>query len=204
MEEPSVYYVIWEQFKLTSWWEWISTISQVISVFYAQRNNVLVYPSGIVGVIIAAYLYFFVASPPLYAEGSVHLYYFGMSCYGWYLWVQKDKLTVYVYPISWAKKKEIIVALILCSISFLLLFVWLEYFTNSNTSLLDSFVSATAITAMWMMAKRKIENWLFWMASNIVAIPLHVYKGFYLFALMFFLFLLMAVYGYFKWKRELR
>jgi nicotinamide mononucleotide transporter len=75
-------------------------------------------------------------------------------------------------------------------------------FTDSNTPILDSLVSASAITAMWWMAKRKIENWLAWIFSNIVAIPLNFYKGLMLFSLMYVLFLLMAWWGYTEWKKK--
>jgi nicotinamide mononucleotide transporter len=77
----------------------------------------------------------------------------------------------------------------------------LVYITNSNTPILDSLVSASAVTAMWWMAKRKIENWIAWIVSNIVAIPLNFYKGFMLFTLMYILFLVMAYAGYTSWKK---
>ena len=79
----------------------------------------------------------------------------------------------------------------------------LVYMTDSNTPVLDSLVSSSAITAMWWMAKRKIENWIAWIFSNIVAIPLNFYKGFMLFTLMYILFLVMAYLGLKEWKKKL-
>src|SRR5690606_6278356 len=142
---------------------------------------VWVYPTGIAGVLIAAYLYFFVAFPPLYAEGSVHVYYFGMSCYGWWIWTRKNKQKEYEYPIQFASDKQRWAAGILWVSAWLLLYLILRYATDSNTPLADSGVSASAIAAMWLMAGRKIENWTLWMISNAMAVPLHLYKGFYLF-----------------------
>jgi len=78
----------------------------------------------------------------------------------------------------------------------------LKKFTNSNTPILDSLVSSSAITAMWWMAKRKIENWLAWIFSNIVAIPLNFYKGLMLFTLMYVLFLVLAWMGFVTWKKK--
>jgi nicotinamide mononucleotide transporter len=177
--------------------EWISTITQIASVWYARKNNVLVYPTGIIGVLIASYLYF---NSKLYADGSLNIYYFGMSVYGWYNWVQKKDANHYTYPISWCTKPQLAFG-----ISFFLFFWGVIYFvlaklTDSNTPLLDSLVSSSAITAMWWMAKRKIENWLAWIFSNIVAIPLNFYKHYYLFTLMYILFLAMAGWGYVEWK----
>ena len=82
-----------------------------MSVWYARKNNVLVYPTGIIGVLLAAYVYFFMAQPPLYADASLNLYYFLMSVYGWYNWVQKKDGDHYTYPISWCTRKELVVGI---------------------------------------------------------------------------------------------
>jgi nicotinamide mononucleotide transporter len=196
---------IYQQFiadiKLTRWQEWGSTITQIASVWYAKKNNVLVYPTGIIGVLLAAYVYFIISSPPLYADASLNIYYFIMSVYGWYNWAKK-KDNGLQYPISWCNKKELNIGIALFVSSWIALYLALTFFTNSNTPFLDSLVSSSAVTAMWWMAKRKIENWLAWILSNIVAIPLNFYKGFMLFTLMYILFLLMAWMGYAAWKKE--
>ena len=106
-----------------------------------------------------------------------------------------------VYPISWCNRKELWGGIAFFFFFWAVIFAVLEYFTDSNTPVLDSLVSASAITAMWWMAKRKIENWLAWIFSNIVAIPLNFYKGFMLFTLMYILFLLLAWMGYNTWKK---
>ena len=84
---------IWEKLvsniQQTSWQEWVSTVTQIASVWYARKNNVWVYPTGIIGVLLAAWLYFFNSHPPLYADGFLNVYYFIMSVYGWYNWMQK-------------------------------------------------------------------------------------------------------------------
>ncbi|MEY4134567.1 MAG: hypothetical protein RL386_917, partial [Bacteroidota bacterium] len=71
------------------WQEWTSTLAQIASVYYARKNNILVYPTGIIGVLLAAYIYFYLVDPPLYADGALNLYYFAMSVYGWYRWSQR-------------------------------------------------------------------------------------------------------------------
>lgn len=181
--------------------EWISTITQIASVWYARKNNVLVYPTGIIGVLLAAYLYYFDSTPPLYADGTLNIYYFLMSVYGWYNWVQKKDAAQYTYPISWCTRPQLIFGIGFFLFFWALIYFVLTRFTDSNTPLLDSLVSSSAITAMWWMAKRKIENWLAWIFSNIVAIPLNFYKHYYLFTLMYVLFLAMAWWGYIEWKK---
>ncbi|MBS1509286.1 MAG: nicotinamide mononucleotide transporter [Bacteroidetes bacterium] len=187
--------------KSTHWQEWISTVTQVASVWYARKNNVLVYPTGIIGVLLASYVYFYVSAPPLYADATLNIYYFIMSVYGWYNWTKK-KNDAFEYPISWCNKKDLSIGIGFFASSWLILFFVLKGFTNSNTPLLDSLVSGSAVAAFWWMAKRKVENWIAWIVSNIVAIPLNFYKGFMLFTLMYVLFLILAWMGYVSWKKE--
>ena len=197
---------IWQQFinniQQTKWPEWVSTVTQIASVWYARKNNVLVYPTGIIGVLLAAYLYFWGSHPPLYADGSLNIYYFLMSVYGWYNWVKKKDGEHLTYPISWCNKKELSVGVAIFFVAWGLIYYTLIKITDSNTPVLDSLVSGSAVVAMWWMAKRKIENWLAWIFSNIVAIPLNFYKEFYLFSVMYVLFLLMAWWGYAEWKKQ--
>lgn len=199
-------YEIWQHFitnvKETRWPEWASTATQVASVWYAKKNNVLVYPTGIIGVLLASYVYFFMVTPPLYADASLNIYYFAMSVYGWYNWVQKKQSSEYTYPISWCTKKELLYGVAFFAVSWAGIYLLLTRLTNSNTPLLDSLVASSAITAMWWMAKRKIENWLAWIVSNIIAIPLNFYKELMLFTLMYILFLLMAWQGFAAWKKQ--
>lgn len=182
------------------WQEWLSTILQIASVWYARKNNILVYPTGIIGVILAAWVYFFVSNPPLYADGMLNIYYFIMSLYGWYNWTKVDQSQELVYKITWCTKSELVYGVMGCIVGWAIIYFMLTEYTNSDTPILDAMVSATALTAMWWMAARKVENWLAWIVSNIVAIPLNFYKGFMLFTAMYILFLVMAWAGYRTWR----
>ncbi|MEZ4911352.1 MAG: nicotinamide riboside transporter PnuC [Saprospiraceae bacterium] len=190
-----------EDIQNTSWYEWISTASQIVSVFYAQKNNVLVYPTGMIGVLLAAWMYWFIASPPLYADGVLNIYYFIMSVYGWYNWSLKNKEQVEVFTADYASKNEIFIGTTILCTSWIILYFSLKYLTNSDTPILDGLVSSSAVVAMWLMARRRIENWYAWILSNIVAIPLNYYKGFVLFTIMYVLFLGMAIVGHRSWRK---
>ena len=198
---------IWQQFTdnviQTHWEEWLSTVLQIASVWYAKKNKVLVYPTGIIGVLLASYIYYFISDPPLYADAILNIYYFFMSIYGWYNWVQKKNEQL-VFPISWCDKKELSIGVGIFIFFWGLIYYMLISITNSNTPVLDSLVSSTAVISMWWMAKRKMENWIAWIVSNIVAIPLNFYKGFMLFTLMYILFLGLAVSGYKEWKMKIK
>lgn len=190
--------------RITSWQEWISTVTQVASVWYAKKNNILVYPTGIIGVLLAAWIYFFIASPPLYADGILNIYYFLMSVYGWYNWGRRNHQHIHTYPISYCNPRELYTGIAGFLVAWLVIFILLEEMTNSNTPVLDSLVSSSAFTAMWWMARRKIENWHAWIFSNIVAIPLNFYKGLMLFTVMYVLFLILAWSGLTEWKKKLQ
>jgi nicotinamide mononucleotide transporter len=193
-----------ENIKILRWQEWVSTILQIASVWYARLNNILVYPTGIIGVLLAAYVYFFMVDPPLYADAALNIYYFLMSVYGWYNWVQKKDAAHYTYPITWCNRKELAIGMGFFLVFWAVIYFVLDRWTDSNTPILDSLVSSSAITAMWWMARRKIENWLAWIFSNIVAIPLNFYKDLMLFTLMYILFLVLAWMGFTEWKKRWR
>ncbi len=186
----------------TRWQELVSTITQIASVWYARKNNILVYPTGIIGVLLAFWVYLFIAQPPLYADGILNLYYFAMSAYGWNQWLKKTESDEDTFPISWCNTKELATGIIGFVVAWIAIYFLLHYMTDSNTPLLDSLVSSTAMTAMWWMAKRKIENWIAWIVSNIIAIPLNFYKGFMLFTVMYVIFLVLAYMGYRTWKKK--
>jgi nicotinamide mononucleotide transporter len=189
--------------QYTRWQEWVSTVTQIMSVWYAKKNNILVYPIGIIGVALAAYIYFIVASPPLYADGMLNIYYLIMSLYGWYNWRLRDQ-NDFVYKISKCDSKEWAIGIGALLGMWALLYLLLNHFTDSNTPVLDALVSSSAVIAMWWMTKRKIENWLAYILSNIVAIPLNFYKGFMLFTLMYVLFLVLCILGYREWQEKLK
>lgn len=202
MTIQDIYAQFMDEIMTTQWQELVSTFAQIASVWYARKNNILVYPTGIIGVILASWAYLFIAHPPLYADGILNIYYFGMSAYGWYNWMQKNDSDTDTFPISWCTKSELTTGIIGFVLAWAAIYFLLHYMTNSNTPFLDALVSSTAMTAMWWMAKRKIENWIAWIVSNIVAIPLNFYKGFMLFTVMYVIFLVLAYMGYLSWKKE--
>ncbi len=200
MTIPEIYETFITNIQQTRWQEWGSTIMQILSVWYARKNNVLVYPTGIIGVLLASYIYFFMSTPPIYADAILNIYFFAMSVLGWYYWLQK-KDTTETFPISYCSKKELGIGFGLFVVFWVSIYFLLVSITDSNTPILDALVSSSAVTAMWWMAKRKIENWHAWIFSNLIAIPLNFYKGFMLFTLMYVLFLIMAYMGYKSWKK---
>ncbi|MFY0599408.1 MAG: nicotinamide mononucleotide transporter [Cyclobacteriaceae bacterium] len=186
------------QASQTTWLEAIAVFFGLASVWYSKEENILVYPTGIVGVVIAVYL---TLRAGLYAEAGINSYYFVMSIYGWYYWTHADESKPQV-SITRSSGIEHLMALGLTLVSFLLIRFGLD-FTDSTVPNLDAITTATAITGMWLMAKKKIENWVYWIVTDLIATPLYFYKELYFFSFQFLIFTGLATWGYFSWRKSM-
>lgn len=182
------------QLHETTIWEWIAVLLGVAEVLLAKVNNILLYPTGIAGTFIGIGI---LLISGLYAESALNVYYLVMSVYGWIYWMKKrDEPPV---KITWATRREWIITLMIVFAGCAILYVLLKKFTTSNVPLWDAWVSSTAWAGMWLLARRKLENWIWLNISNLFAIPLLCYKNLILFsALTLFLFIV-AFFGFFEW-----
>lgn len=182
------------QFYNTSIIEWLAFLFGVAQVVLAAKNLTINFYFGIVSVSLYIYVFY---SFGLFAESTLNIYYLILSIIGILKWNQGKNL-----PITYTQKNEwLIVAgifLVACSILFLVL----KQFTTSTVPFLDAFVSAVAWAGTWMMIKRKVENWLILNISNLVAIPLQFYKGLELTSLLTIIYVVIAIQGYFAWRKE--
>jgi nicotinamide mononucleotide transporter len=183
-----------EQIKETSLLQWLAVILGVAEVLFALYDNIWLYPTGIVSTIIAIYL---LLTVQLYADSALNVYYLGMSVYGWVHWAKKKQGPEVV--ISWSGKKDWLVSLSISIGGWAVLYLLLKYFTPSNVPVWDALVSSTAWAGMWLLAKRKIENWIFLNISNLFAIPLLFYKQLPLFAALTVFLFVIAFGGLYKW-----
>ncbi len=201
-----------DQIKATPILEWVAIFFAVAEVLLARSNNVLLYPSGIISTVIYTYL-FVRPSVKLYADAILNSYYFIMSMYGWLLWTKHSGNNA-TLPVTSCTKTGWTIVISLALVGWVLLYFLLTWFfplvmpalfyisyTPSDVAVWDAFISATAWTGMWLLAKRKVENWLLLNVSNIVAIPVYIYKGMpFTAALTLFLFIV-AIFGYLEWKK---
>jgi len=187
-----------QQVKETDLLQWIAVVLGVAEVLLARANKILLYPAGIVSTILSIYILY---QAGLFAESLLNVYYVVMSIYGWWYWVKKKNYLP--VKISYCSRKDWIIVTGIVGAAFLLLAIWLGRFTSSTFPKWDAWVSATAWAGMWLLAKRKIENWLLLNISNAFAIPLLFYKQLPLYAgLTIFLFVI-AIFGYFDWKKDI-
>ncbi|GAB3925105.1 nicotinamide riboside transporter PnuC [Mucilaginibacter myungsuensis] len=192
-----------DQIKLTTPWEWAAVILGVTEVVLAKMNKIWLYPVGIAGILISMSV---LIGAHLYAETALNVYYLVMSIYGWYYWIKKKHEPP--VKISWSTRKEwvttILIVLVgwaaLYGFNFLPQLIHVKY-TPSNVPLWDAWVAATAWAGMWLLAKRKIENWVLLNISNLFAIPLLFYKGLAMFAVLTLILFIVAIFGFLQWIR---
>lgn len=171
----------------------------VAEVLLAKVNNVWLYPAGILGTLISIY---FLMATQLYADSLLNLYYIVMSAYGWYHWIKKRSQPA--VNISYSNRREWVITLSISLGGWLVLYLLLKNFTPSNVPVWDALVSSTAWAGMWLLARRKMENWILLNISNLFAIPLLFYKQLPLFALLTLFLFIIAFFGYFDWRRIYR
>ena len=171
------------------------------SVWCAKKDHIWVFPTGLVSTFIYAYLLW---KWNLLGDSMINGYYFVMSIYGWHHWTRK-KGDVEEFPISIITNKEKIIAFIIFVLTLVFVIIVYLYFGKFTSwySYVDTFLTAIFFVGMWLMAKRKIENWIFWIVGDLISIPLYFAKGYTFTSLQFLVFTIVAVYGYLEWKKTL-
>jgi nicotinamide mononucleotide transporter len=188
------------EIKDTSWLEFIAVVTGIASVVFSRKENILVFPIGIISTVIFIYLYI---THGLYADASVNFYYTVMSIIGWFMWARKkDNNTKLI--ITGSNKKDWQQAIIFFIVCWIILFTVLKKFTDSTVPQADSFTSAAALTGMWLMNKKKLENWVWWLITDIVSIPLNFYKHLAFTSFQYLIFLVLATMGYITWKEKIK
>ncbi len=188
--------LILKQVSETGWLQWLAVASGVAEVLLAKANNIWLYPAGIAATVLSVYILLLAG---LYAESLLNGYYIVMSIYGWWYWIKKKNLPP--VKISACSKHDWLTVAGITAGSFVILALLLENFTASTVPLWDAWVSATAWGGMWLLAKRKIENWILLNVSNAFAIPLLFHKQLPLFAALTVFLFVIGVQGYVQWRK---
>lgn len=203
----AIYQIIQQFFtdiQKTSILEYIAVLAGIVSVWYSSKENVWVYPVGLVNTIIFIYLSY---RGGLIGEASVNIYYSIMSIIGWRMWAKKDAHThTPTLKVSFANAREWLTHILFFLFFFTLLFFILTYlklnFAKNAIPWADAFASATAFTGMWLMAKKKVESWYWWIATNLASIPLYFVKHYVFTSVYYILLLVMAFWGLALWAKK--
>ncbi len=200
MDTSGLFDIFYQNILNTSWIEIVAVIFGLASVWFAKKENIMVYPTGIISVLIYVYICFIAK---LYADMGINFFYFIMSVYGWYMWTRKDstRKTLGITRCKWSSQ---IFNLLAGGLIFLILNYFLSNYTDSDVPFWDSLTTAIFIVAMWLMARKKLENWTAWMLGNIISIPLYFYKGLVFTSFQYIVFFILAIAGYIEWEKKLR
>lgn len=200
------FYFVFEQYfdyhALDISLEIIAIVFGFLSVWYSKQNKILVFPTGMISTIIFVYLLF---KWGLLGDMIINSYYFIMSIYGWYIWSRKIN-DIPIISISKTTCKERKNAVFIFFSTFLFVFIFYTIFDKFENIIayIDTFTTAIFFVSMWLMAKRKIENWLLWIIGDIISVPLYFYKGLTFSSLQYLGFTILAIFGYLTWKKKLK
>ena len=177
--------------------EIFAVICGFFSVWFSKNNNVLVFPTGLVNTSIFVYLLF---KWELLGDMVINAYYFVVSIYGWYYWTRKNN-NEYT-PITKLNISDKKIMLLIAVLSCLFVSLMYTYFDKWSgvVSYVDILTTSIFFVGMWLMAKRKIESWIYWIIGDIISVPLYLYKGLAFTSFQYFIFTFIAIAGYYKWK----
>lgn len=189
--------------KATTIPEYIAVLAGIASVWYSRKENILVYPTGLLNTIIYIWLSF---KYHLLGEATVNFYYTIMNIYGWYLWTRKDEQQQTIVQVRFSSAKEWPGQLSFFIFFYLSIFFALSYlkkaFAPGAIPWADAMASASAFTGMWLMAKKKVESWYWWIITNICGMPLYFVKGLVFTSVYYFVLLILAIGGLMEWRRR--
>ncbi|MBA41650.1 MAG: nicotinamide mononucleotide transporter [Flavobacteriaceae bacterium] len=173
----------------------------IISVIYAKKENILVYPTGIICTVITVYILF---KAQYLGDMMMNVYYSIMSIYGWWNWSRKDK-DKYLIKISRFSKNDLGLTISLFVLTICITYSVYLFSLNEIgiPNYIDVFTSGLFFTAMWLMANKKLESWIFWIIADIITVPLYAYRGLGMLSLQYIIFTILAIQGYLEWKKSL-
>ena len=192
-----------EGMKNTTPLEYIAVFTGIASVWFSRIENILVYPVGLINTIIYIYLS---VKGDLYGEASVNFYYTIMSIIGWYMWLRKDEKKQVMLHVSGSNKKmwtDQVLFFLFFYISIYAALTFLKQnFAKETIPWADAFASASAFTGMWLMTKKKVESWYWWIATDFASIPLYFVKGYVFTSVYYFILLVFAFWGLSEWRKR--
>ena len=180
--------------------EGIVLVTGIAAVMLQAKEKILAWPLAIISVSIASYLFF---QNRLYSDFGLHLIYIFLNIFGWYKWTSKN-VEQAVSPTLLMSSKEIIIAVMVVLLGSYALGYLMFANTDADLPYFDAFTTSGSLVAQYLLAKKYLQNWLFWIVVDLVAIPIYLYKGMYLMALLFFAYLLICIWGYIAWRGNMK
>ncbi len=191
----------WIEYLTDNWLEILGTLIGIIYLWLELKANIYMWIAGIIMPAISIFVYY---DAGLYADFGINVYYLIAAIYGFAVWTMKDKHVKTKnkeLPITYTPKSMYAMLTTTFVLAFLAIGFILENFTDSNVPWWDSFTTALSIVGMWMLARKWIEQWWTWIAVDAVCCGLYIYKGIFFYSALYGLYTIIAIYGYFEWKK---
>ena len=181
--------------------EFIAFVFGILSVWYAKKENILVYPTGLIATIITTYLLYIIG---YLGDMMINGYFSILRIYGWYKWTKKSNDTN-ILLITRTNNKEKVIGIVLFFVTIFVVFGIYNFFGYEikKDNYIDIFASGIFFTGMWFMALKKIENWTLWIIGDIIVTPLYAYRGLGMMSLQYLIFTILAISAYLEWKKIL-
>lgn len=193
---------IWEQFFAISYLEWFGVITGALCVYLAVKQNILNWPISLLSVLTYIYIFY---NAKLYGDTILQVYFLFTAIYGWYYWRNGEnkslKSTRAIVKVTQTEWISITILLVILSVFTGYL---LDKYTDTDVPYYDAICTVLSFIAQFLLTRKKLENWLIWIFVDLIYIPLYIHKGLYATALLYFLFLFIAVKGYLDWKKNLK
>ena len=187
-------------FLASHWLDMFTTILGLLYIWLEYRASILLWFVGIIMPALDIYLYW---SHGLYGDAGMAAYYTLAAVYGYCIWkfkkTRKQKLSL---PIAFMPKKQYLPAALFFLAAWGMTYFVLITWTNSTVPVLDSFTNALSFVGLWTLARKYAEQWLFWIVVDVVCTVLYVHKGIPFKALLYGLYIVIAVLGYIKWRKQ--
>lgn len=194
--DASFWQLVRDQVISITWIEWLGTVTGFGCVYLAARQNIWNWPVSIISVISYGILFF---DYQLYGDAVLQLYFLFTAIYGWYYWIKrKEEHKKPIVSLSPGRMAWIALAVVVLAA---LLGLFLDHFTDTNVPYIDGFCTAVSFAAQFMMTRKILQNWLLWIVVDICYVPLYIYKNLMLTAILYVLFLWIAVMGYLEWRK---
>lgn len=181
--------------------EAIVFVTGILSVWFAKKENIWVYPTGLVATVITVYLFL---RDGLLGDMIMNFYWSMMSIYGWWNWTRKkDNQTIVKISRTSKTEKGIGAVLFLATMAVNYTIYRVFGYELAPSNYVDIFTSGIFFTAMWYMATKKLENWTLWIFADIITVPVYASRGWGMLSLQYVIFTVLAIQGYLAWKKSL-
>ena len=188
-----------QEFKNTSWLEWIGFITTIACVYLAAKQNIWNWPIGIISVVTYMVVFF---KSQLFGDAGLQIYFLGTSIYGWYFWIKKKEANE--KPVTSLTFKQLLWILLATLVLAGSLGLFLKNYTPTNVPYIDGFCTSISFIAQILMTRKILQNWAFWIFVDICYVPLYLYKNLYLTSILYIVLLVLAYLGHVDWRKEYR